>query len=108
MFGGAIEQSAVFGRSNLYSMVRFYPRLLREVTETARHLTGKFGTWFAAIKEKGDDTMEITITVSERDKRRIEQLGSKPWWQTTPQERMEYDKLVQLCGTAICMKILNK
>jgi len=78
------------------------------VTETAVSLTGNFGTSFAVLKWEGAKTMEITITVSERDQRRIEQIGSKPWWQTTPQERMEYDKLVQLCGTAVCIKILNK
>jgi hypothetical protein len=52
--------------------------------------------------------VEITIVISERDVNRIIRIGSKPWWQTRPEERLEYNKLVDLCGTAVCMKVLNK
>lgn len=52
--------------------------------------------------------MEITIKVTDRDANKILLIGSKPWWQTTPIERIEYDKLVALCGVSVCMKILNK
>jgi hypothetical protein len=53
-FIDAIKQGALFGRSFLDALVKFKTLALPEVTETAYQLIGKFGTWFAALKEKGE------------------------------------------------------
>lgn len=52
--------------------------------------------------------MEIIIKISQRDADRIAYIGSKPRGQTTPAERLEYDRLIALCATAVAMKIINR
>lgn len=59
------------------------------------------------IKEKGGERMEVTISVSERDTKRIVRLGSIPWTKITYDEKKEYEHLVGLYGALVCLKILH-
>ena len=52
--------------------------------------------------------MDIAITVSEADVTRISRIGNKPWAKTTQEERTEYEHLIALYGTKVCMQVLNR
>ena len=75
---------------------------------THYQLTGTFGTQIAALKPKGGEIVEITIKVKDKDIERAAAISLKQWNKTTEEERNEYDHLISLFGTAVCMKIINK
>lgn len=83
-------------------------KLVARMATTHYQLTRGFGTQIAALKEAEGNVVEITIKVKNRDVERAAQISLKPWNKTTDEERNEYDHLISLFGTAVCMKIINR
>jgi hypothetical protein len=51
---------------------------------------------------------QVTITVTDRDYKRIDELGLKPWRQITQEEKEEYESLIRFYGTAIAHAIRTR
>lgn len=53
--------------------------------------------------------MKVDINVSERDIKRIIDIGLKSWKAVTEEEKREYDRLVSYYGTQVLnLVVLNK
>jgi len=52
--------------------------------------------------------MKIEIEVSPQDADRAVFLGLIPWMRITGEQKKEYERLIGLFGTAVCLRLLNK
>jgi len=50
----------------------------------------------------------ITIQITEMDYEEINRIGNLPWHKATDDDKQKYDRLIALCGTAVCLKVVKE